>query len=112
MYAAVAGRAREIGTLRVLGFSLSSILLSFLLESILLCLLGGMLGCLGILPFHGYSTGTANLATFSEVTFSFNFGPAVLLRGMFMALSMGLVGGMLPAIRAARLNLVQSLREI
>ncbi len=111
MYAAVASRGREIGTLRALGFGRGSILVSFLCESVALCLLGGILGCLATLPFNGLSTGTANWATFSEITFSFRFGPKVLLRGVVMALVMGVVGGLFPAIRAVRLNIVSALRD-
>ncbi len=111
MYAAVSSRAREIGTLRALGFARRSILLSFLFESVVLCLLGGLLGCLATLPFNGLSTGTANWATFSEITFSFRFGPNVLLRGVIMALVMGVVGGLFPAIRAVRMQIVTALRE-
>lgn len=111
MYAAVASRGREIGTLRAIGFKRRSILASFLFESVVLCLLGGLLGCLATLPFNGLSTGTANWATFSEITFSFRFGPWVLLRGVLMALVMGLVGGLFPAIRAVRLNIIDALRE-
>ncbi|MBC8116761.1 MAG: ABC transporter permease [Candidatus Saccharimonas sp.] len=111
MYAAVASRGREIGTLRAIGFSRRSILISFLFESVLLCLLGGVLGCLATLPFNGLSTGTANWATFSEITFAFRFGPNVLLRGVLMALTMGLVGGLFPAIRAVRMPIVKALRE-
>ena len=110
MYAAVASRGREIGTLRAIGFSRRSVLSSFLFESVLLCLLGGLLGCLATLPFNGLSTGTANWATFSEITFSFRFGPSVLLRGVLMALSMGLVGGLFPALRAVRMPIVNALR--
>jgi putative ABC transport system permease protein len=111
MYAAVASRAREIGALRAIGFSRRSVLISFLFESVLLCLLGGVLGCLATLPFNGLSTGTANWATFSEITFSFRFGPSVLLRGVAMALTMGLVGGLFPAVRAVRMPIVGALRE-
>jgi len=111
MYAAVASRSREIGTLRALGFRRRSILTSFLLESIFLCLMGGLLGCLATLPFIGLSGGTANWATFSEITFSFRFGPGVLLRGVLMALVMGLLGGLFPAVRAIRMDIVQALRE-
>lgn len=110
MYAAVAGRAREIGTLRAIGFRRRSILFSFMLESILLCVLGGVLGCLATLPFNGLSTGTANWATFSEITFSFRFGPTVLLQGLSLALVMGLLGGLFPALRAIRLNTATALR--
>lgn len=111
MYAAVASRRREIGALRAIGFSRRSILVSFLFESVLLCLLGGLLGCLATLPFNGLSTGTANWATFSEITFAFRFGPNVLLQGVLMALTMGLVGGLFPAIRAVRMSIINALRE-
>ena len=111
MYAAVASRGREIGTLRAIGFSRSSILFSFLIESMILCLLGGLLGCLATLPFNGISTGTANWATFSEITFSFRFGPWILARGVVMALVMGLLGGLFPAVRAIRLKIVDALRQ-
>ena len=111
MFAAVASRSREIGTLRAIGFKRGSILFSFLLESVLLCLMGGILGCLATLPFNGLSTGTANWSTFSELTFAFRFGPKVLLQGIVMALAMGLLGGLIPAIRAVRLNIVSALRE-
>jgi putative ABC transport system permease protein len=111
MYAAVASRGREIGSLRAIGFSRRSILTSFLFESVLLCLGGGLLGCLATLPFNGLSTGTANWATFSEITFAFRFGPSVLLRGVAMALTMGLVGGLFPALRAVRMPIVGALRE-
>jgi putative ABC transport system permease protein len=112
MYAAVASRAREIATLRTLGFSRGSILVSFLIESTILCLAGGLLGCLGTLPFHGMSSGTMNQTTFSEVTFSFQFGPRVLFAGAAMAFLMGLLGGLFPAVRAVRMNIIQALREV
>ena len=111
MYAAVANRTREIGTLRALGFRRRSILSSFLLESTLLCLAGGIIGCLATLPFNGMSTGTANWATFAELTFSFRFGPKVMLQGLLLALTMGLLGGLFPAIRAVRLNTASALRS-
>jgi putative ABC transport system permease protein len=112
MFAAVAGRAREIGTLRALGFSRRSVLFAFMLESVLLCLLGGLIGCIATIPFDGYSTGMASFQTFSEVAFSFRFGPTVLAQGVLMALLMGLIGGLMPAIRALRLNVIQALREV
>jgi putative ABC transport system permease protein len=111
MFAAVAGRAREIGTLRALGFRRRSILASFLLESVLICLAGGLIGCLATLPLSGLSSGTANWATFSELTFEFRFGPSVLARGVLMALAMGAVGGLFPAIRAVRLKIIDALRQ-
>jgi putative ABC transport system permease protein len=82
------------------------------MESVILCLAGGFLGCLATLPFNGLSTGTANWATFSEITFAFRFGPRVLANGVIMALAMGVVGGLMPAIRAVRLNIVDSLRKV
>jgi putative ABC transport system permease protein len=111
MYSAVANRRREIGTLRALGFPSSSILSSFLLESMLICLTGGLLGCLATLPLSGLSGGTANWATFSELTFEFRFGPSVLVAGMLLALVMGSVGGLFPAIRAVRLKIIDALRQ-
>jgi len=111
MYAAVASRGREIGALRAIGFSRRSVLASFLFESVVLCLLGGVLGCLATLPFNGLSTGTANWATFSEITFAFRFGPSVLLRGVVMALTMGVLGGLFPALRAVRMPIVSALRQ-
>lgn len=111
MYAAVANRAREIGTLRAIGFSRSAILTSFMLESVLLCLIGGLLGCLANLPLIGRSGGTSNFATFSELTFSFQFGPWTFIRGFSMALVMGLLGGLFPAVRAVRMKVVDALRQ-
>ncbi len=111
MYAAVSSRAREIGTLRALGFARSTILVSFMLESLVICLIGGILGCLATLPLNGLSGGTQNAATFSEITFSFRFGPKVLLQGMGLALAMGLIGGFFPAIRAIRMQITNALRQ-
>ncbi len=110
MYAAVASRGREIGTLRALGFSRRTVLMSFVAESVVICLLGGLLGCLATLPLHG-KTGGTQASTFSEVAFSLNFGPAVLAAGMVMALVMGLIGGMFPALKAIRLQIVNALRQ-
>jgi putative ABC transport system permease protein len=112
MFAAVAGRAREIGTLRALGFNRRSVLFALVLESVVLCLLGGLIGCAAAIPFDGYSTGMANFQTLSEMAFAFRFGPNVLMQGLLMALFMGLIGGLMPAIRALRLNVVQALREV
>jgi putative ABC transport system permease protein len=112
MYSAVAHRAREIGTLRALGFTRLSILVSFLFESIVLCLLGGLLGSLATVPLNGMTTGTQNPMMFSEVTFSFHFGPRVILQGVLLASVMGLLGGLFPAVRAVRMNIVKALREV
>lgn len=111
MYSAVSSRGREIGTLRAVGFPRRSVLASFVLESLILCMLGGLLGCLATIPLNGISGGTQNAATFSEITFSFRFGPKVLLQGMGLAIAMGLIGGLFPAIRAIRLEITDALRQ-
>jgi putative ABC transport system permease protein len=111
MYAAVARRTREIGTLRVLGYSRGSILIGFILESVLIALLGGALGCLLAFPINGVTTGTTNFATFSEVAFNFRITPGLLLNGMLFAVIMGGVGGFFPAWRAAHENIVTALRS-
>jgi putative ABC transport system permease protein len=110
MYAAVARRSREMGTLRALGFSRSSILLSFVVESVLIAALGGMLGCLLSLGINGVTTGTTNFTSFSEMAFDFHVSPALLLAGMVFAVFMGLVGGFFPAWRASRESVVNALR--
>jgi ABC-type antimicrobial peptide transport system permease subunit len=112
MYAAVARRAREIGTLRVLGFSRGSILVSFVAESLLLSALGGIIGCLLILPLNGVTTGIGNFVTFSEVAFNFHLGPREMFNGMLFALVMGLIGGLFPALMASRKEILTALREI
>ena len=112
MYAAVAYRTREIGTLRALGFSQSRIVAAFLVESIALATLGGILGCLLALPVHGLSTGTTNFSSFSEVAFKFRITPGLLANGLIFSAVMGAVGGLLPAIRAARIPVARALREI
>ena len=83
---------------------------SFVLESILICMLGGILGCLATIPLNGITGGTSG-STFSEITFSFSFGPKVLLRGILLALAMGLIGGLFPALSAIRMQIVNALRQ-
>jgi len=112
MYAAVARRATEIGTLRVLGFSKGSILLSFLLESLLLSMLGGLIGCLLVLPLNNITTGIGSFVTFSEIAFNFRVGPEIMLVGIIFALVMGAAGGLFPARMAARKEILVALREI
>jgi putative ABC transport system permease protein len=112
MYAAVAYRTREIGTMRALGFSQLRIVGAFLAESIALALVGGVIGCLLALPVHGWSTGTTNFVSFSEVAFKFRITPALLAGGLVFAGLMGAAGGLLPAIRAARIPVARALREI
>jgi putative ABC transport system permease protein len=112
MYAAVARRAREIGTLRVLGFSRGSILFSFFLESLLLALLGGLLGCLLVLPLNNVTTGIGSFFTFSEIAFNFRVTPAIMAAGVIFAMFMGCLGGIFPARTAARKEILTALREI
>ncbi len=110
MYAAVAYRGREIATLRVIGFSRPAILTSFVLESLLLALLGAIVGILLMLPFNGMQTGTSNQVTFSEVVFALRITWGVAIKAVIFALAMGLVGGLAPAWHAARQNILNALR--
>ncbi len=112
MYAAVARRSREIGTLRVLGFSRGSILFSFLIESVCLSVLGGLLGCLLVLPLNNITTGIGSFVTFSEIAFNFRVSPEIMLIGVLFALVMGTLGGVFPARMAARKEILTALREI
>jgi len=112
MYAAVAYRTREIGTLRALGFSRVRIVTAFLAESVALAVVGGAIGCMIALPVHGLSTGAMNMTSFSELAFKFRITPGLLAGGMIFAAVMGAVGGLLPAIRAARIPVARALREI
>jgi putative ABC transport system permease protein len=110
MYAAVAYRGREIATLRVIGFSRPAILTSFVLESLMLALLGAIVGIVLMLPFNGMQTGTSNAVTFSEVVFSLRITPMVTLYAVTFALVMGFIGGLAPAWHAARQNILNALR--
>jgi putative ABC transport system permease protein len=112
MYAAVARRGKEIGTLRVLGFSRTSILFSFFLESLLLSIIGGLLGVLLVLPLNNVTTGITSFFTFSEIAFNFRVSPAVILTGIVFALFMGALGGFFPARSAARKEILTALRDI
>jgi putative ABC transport system permease protein len=110
MYAIVSQRTREIGTLRALGFSRFSILISFVMESVLLALVGGLVGCLIALPMNGFTAATGT-NSFSELAFAFKITPDLLLIGLIFAVLMGFVGGLLPAFRAARMPITRALRE-
>jgi putative ABC transport system permease protein len=113
MYTAVASRTREIATLRALGFSRGPVVLSVLAEAMLLALIGGVIGTLAAwVIFDGYQTSTLNWQSFSQVAFAFAVTPGLALQGLFYALILGLVGGLLPAFRAARLPVVTALREL
>lgn len=113
MYTAVATRTREIATLRALGFNTLSVLVSVLGESLVLAAAGGLAGgLLAYAGFNGYETATMNFQTFSQVAFAFAVTPSLLVRGLSYALLMGLIGGLLPAVRAARLPISSALREL
>lgn len=112
MYATIGRRIREVGTLRVLGFRRRSILASFLIESVLLGLIGGAIGCLLALPLNGVATGTINIHSFSEAAFEFRITPALMLKGMVFAFCIGLIGGFLPARAAATIPVLQALKSI
>ena len=110
MFAAVRQRSREIAVLLTLGFTPFSITLSFLIESVLLALIGGAAGCLIALPINGITTSTTNWSSFSEVAFAFRVTPLGMVVGLAFAALLGVVGGFLPALRAGRQSLAMSLR--
>jgi putative ABC transport system permease protein len=113
MYSAVAVRSREIGTLRALGFGGGAVVVSLLLESMLLALVGGVIGgVLAYVAFNNFHTSTMNFQSFSQLTFAFRVTPALLARGIVWAAVIGLIGGLFPAIRAARLPITEALREL
>lgn len=110
MYAAVSSRMPEIGVLLTLGFRPRSVLASFLIESALVALIGGVIGCLLALPLNGLVTSTTNWASFSEIAFAFRITPGLLLAGLIFAVVMGMLGGFFPARRASKVPVVQALR--
>jgi len=110
MYSAVANRTAEIGTLRALGFRRRDILLAFLAESLLLGFIGGVAGLFFASFMQFITVSTVNFQTFSELAFKFTLTPAIITEGMMFALFMGFIGGMLPALRASRMNIVDALR--
>jgi putative ABC transport system permease protein len=112
MYAAVIRRTKEIGTLRALGFGRWSILLSFMLESVFLSLMGGVLGVLMALPLNGMAQGIGNFNTFSDITFKFQVGPLAIALGLVFAACIGAFGGLLPAWSASRKEIVQAMRDV
>jgi len=113
MYNSVSARTREIATLRALGFGSGAVIISVMLESLVLALLGGIVGAaIAYLAFNGFRTGTVNWQTFSQVTFAFAVTPKLLIQGIIWATVIGLAGGLFPAIRAARLPIAAALREL
>jgi putative ABC transport system permease protein len=111
MYATVSRRSREIGTLRVLGFSRASILVSFLIEALLLSIAGGVPGCLITLPLNGVTTGVGNFFTFSEIAFHFRVGLSTMTAGLIFAAIVGVLGGVFPARSAAKKEILGALHE-
>jgi putative ABC transport system permease protein len=112
MYSAVSERGREIATMRAVGFSSWNVILSFLFEALLISFAGGIVGCLAVLPLNGITTNTMNFQTFSNLAFAFKITFSLLLMGVLFALVMGILGGVFPAIRAARRPVAQALREL
>jgi putative ABC transport system permease protein len=112
MYSAVAERGREIATMRALGFGAAAVVFSFLIEALLISFVGGGIACLAVLPLNGLTTSTMNFQTFSNLAFAFMITPELLVKGIVFALVMGVIGGLLPAVRAARLPVATALREL
>ena len=110
MNAQVAGRTREIGTLRALGFTRLAIMWSFLLESVFLCVAGGVCGAIAATAMKAVKITMLNMGTWSEIVFGFEPTPKILVTSVVMAVSMGVVGGMMPARRAARVSPVEAMR--
>jgi putative ABC transport system permease protein len=112
MYSAVAERGREIATIRALGFGQGAVVVSFLFEALLIAFTGGVIGALCALPLNGLTTGTMNWQTFSHLSFAFRVTPNLLGLGLVFALVMGILGGLPPALRAARLPITVALRDL
>ena len=108
----LAERGREIATMRAVGFTGSAVVFSFLVEALLIALVGGLLGCVAVLPLNGLTTSTMNFQTFSNLAFAFKITPELLVKGILFALAMGVIGGLLPAIRAAAQPVAAALRSL
>jgi putative ABC transport system permease protein len=111
MLSAIAARTKEIGILLAMGFRPIPVFISFMFEAVLLGLVGGLVGCLMALPFNGIKAGTMNFQTFTEMAFAFRVTPAVLIVAIFFSLMLGVLGGALPAWRAARLRPTVAMRR-
>ena len=112
MYTAVAERGREIATLRAIGFGAGNVIASFTIEALFIAAVGGILGCIIVLPVNGLTTGTMNFQTFSHMSFAFRITPELLGLGFAFSLAMGLLGGLPPSIRAARMPIGAALRDL
>jgi putative ABC transport system permease protein len=112
MFTAVSKRTREIATLRALGFSRGSVLISFLIESVILSAIAGVFGCLIALPLNNFQTGIGNFVTFSEIAFEFQLTPLAMMGGLAFAILLGAIGGLFPARAASRLQITEALKEV
>jgi putative ABC transport system permease protein len=112
MYSAVSERSREIATIRALGFGAGAVVTSFVVEALMISSVGGLLGCVAVLPVNGLTTSTLNFQTFSHLSFAFRITPVLLGFGLLFAAVMGLAGGVPPAVRAARLPVTVALRDL
>ncbi len=112
MYSAISERGREIATMRAIGFSSFNVVLSFLFEALLISLVGGLVGCIAVLPLNGMTASTMNFQTFSSLAFAFQITTGLLALGVLFGVIMGVLGGLLPAIRAARRPVATALREL
>jgi putative ABC transport system permease protein len=112
MYASVGARTREIGTLRVLGFRRRSVVLALLIEGALLAMVGGALGCAIAFFWNGYTTATMGFETFSEIVFEFTVTPRLVVEGLIFAVIVGVMGSLLPALRASRLPVIAALKSV
>ncbi len=112
MFASIGSRSREIATMLTLGFAPGALMMAFLVESMLIALVGGIIGCLLALPINGTATSTTNFSTFSEIAFAFQITPVILAVGMMFALLLGFVGGLLPAWKASRQPLAAAMRAM
>jgi putative ABC transport system permease protein len=112
MYSAVSERGREIATMRALGFGAGAVVLSFMIEAVCIAIIGGVVGCLAVLPINGMTTGTMNFQTFSHLAFAFQVTTPLIVGGILFSIIMGVAGGLPPAVRAARSRIAVALREL
>ncbi len=112
MYSALTARSREIATLRAIGFGRGAVIMSMIFESVLIALIGGVLGCVIVIPMNGFTTSTLNWQTWSQMAFAFRITPGLLLSGISFSVLIGFLGGLIPALRAANLQIAVALREL
>jgi putative ABC transport system permease protein len=112
MYASVASRTREVGTLRVLGYSRKAVVICFLIEGACLAAMGGIVGCALARTTDGFSTGTLDFQSFAETVFQFRVTPMLMAKGLLFAVGIGVIGSLLPALRAARIPVISALKSV